>query len=616
PGVPRTLAKTLARYQNSRSAAFQGWTADRREILILTRFADTNQVHRVAFPGGARTQLTFLDDRVLGASPRPGHDSFVYEADEGGAENYQLFLQDAKTGHATRISDGRSRHVLSGWSNTGNFLGWSSNARNGKDMDLYVMSATDPTSPRRIKEVSGNWTISDWSPDDKHVVAIESISINESYIHVIDVATGKVDRLTDRPSAGEETVAYSDVRWSKDGKALYGTTDRESEFRRLVRYDLETKELGVISASIPWDIDAFELSDDGQTIVVVANEDGVSRLHILDTQGRERPAPQLPPGQIGGLKFRRGANEFAFHLTSARSTSDVYSYDLASKTLARWTQSETGGLDPETFAEPELIRYPTFDGRKIPAFVYRPGAKFSGPRPVLINIHGGPEGQYRPAFLGRANQLIDELGIALIYPNVRGSSGYGKSYLKLDNGRLREDSVKDIGALLDWIATQPNLDATRVAVIGGSYGGYMTLASLTHYSDRLKAGIDIVGISNFVSFLQNTQGYRRDLRRAEYGDERDPEIRKILEAISPLTNAAKIGVPLLVAQGQNDPRVPASESQQIVTRVRQGGKPVWYLVGKNEGHGFAKKVNMDYLQAVEVLFLREFLLGEESKGSR
>ena len=611
PDVPAELARSLSRYMNTRAASFEGWVADRREILITTRFADTTQVHKVALPGGARTQLTFLDDRVTGASPRPGRPEFLYAADDGGAENFQFFLDDLKMGAVARVSDGRSRYVSPAWSNAGGLLAWSSNARNGKDMDLYVIDPSDPKILRPLKEVSGSWAVADWSPDDRRVAAVEYVSINESYVHLIDVATGQVETITPRASSGGPTVSYSNVRWSKDGKALYWTTDLDSEFNRLARFDLATRAAAVLTDAIAWDVESFALSDDGRSIVFSANEDGVSTLHVLDVAtGREQGPPRIPPGEIDGLKFRKGSREFAFNLTSARSTADVYSYDLDAGTMARWTESETGGLDPSRFAEPELVRYPSFDGRTIPAFVYRPGPRFTGPRPVLIDIHGGPESQSRPGFLGRMNAFIDELGVVLILPNVRGSAGYGKSYLKLDNGTLREDSVKDIGALLDWVAHQPGLDASRVGVIGGSYGGYMTLASLTHYSDRLKAGIDIVGISNFVSFLRNTQGYRRDLRRAEYGDERDAEMKAHLERISPLTNVAKIRTPLLVAQGRNDPRVPAGESEQIVSAVRDGGQPVWYVLAADEGHGFAKKKNQAYLLAVEVLFLRRFLLGE------
>lgn len=612
PPIPVELSRALDRYQNTRTASFQGWLADRREVLLETRFADTPQVHHVAFPGGARTQLTFQRERVLAAAPRPGRDQFVFTTDEGGAENYQIVFVDIKTGSSTRLTDGRSRNVLGGWSHGGNLVAWSSNARNGKDLDLYVSDPSATKPARRLKEVTGSWTIADWSPDDRRLAAIEYVSILESYVHLVNVADGRTETLTPRAGEGEPTVAYSDVKWSKDGRALYWTTDQGSEFRRLVRYDLVTKASTPLSAQIPWDVEGFDVSDDGRTIAFVTNEGGVAKLHILDTAtNHERSGPALPAGQIGNLKFRRGSQEFGFTLASARSPSDVYSFDLASNRLERWTKSETGGLNPETFVEPALVEFPSFDGRNIPAFVYRPStAKFPGPRPVLISIHGGPESQFRPGFLGRLNYFTDELGLAVIHPNVRGSAGYGKSYLKLDNGMRREDSVKDIGALLDWVAKQPDLDAARVAVIGGSYGGYMSLATQVHYSDRLKAGIDIVGISSFVTFLKNTQSYRRDLRRAEYGDERDPAMKAHLEAISPLTNAAKIKVPLLIVQGKNDPRVPLSEAEQMLAAVRKNGGPVWYILGKDEGHGFAKKPNQDYLQAAEVAFLKRFLLGQ------
>jgi dipeptidyl aminopeptidase/acylaminoacyl peptidase len=614
PAVPQSLVDQLNRYQQTRSGLFQGWLGDRREILILTRFADTNQVHRVAFPGGVRTQLTFLNERVLGVAPQPWREQFAYVTDEGGAENYQLFHDEIQSGTVTRLTDGRSRNTMGRWSNAGKLLAWSSNARNGVEMDLYVVDPSDLQSARRFKEVSGTWTVSDWSPDDRQVVAIEYVSINESYVHVIEVESGRTETITPRSKGEAAPVAYADARFSTDGKAIYWTTDLDSEFRRLARFDLASKTQKPITGEIPWDVIGFDLADDGKTVAFVTNEDGLDKIHVIDAEtGRERPGPRLPAGQIAGLAFRRKTVEFGFSISSAHSPADAYSYDLATGQLARWTQSETGGLAPESFVEPALIHYKTFDDREIPAFVYRPTSdgKFKPPYPVLIEIHGGPENQFRPGFLGGANYYLNELGIALVFPNVRGSSGYGKSYLKLDNGLRREDPVKDIGALLDWIAKQPGLDASRVAVAGGSYGGFMSLATMTHYSDRLKAGIDIVGISSFLSMLQNTQGYRRDLRRAEYGDERDPKMREFLEQVSPLTSAAKIKVPILVVAGQNDPRVPVTESEQVVAAVRQNDVPLWYVVGKNEGHGFAKKKNVDYLQFARAMFLKKYLLGED-----
>jgi dipeptidyl aminopeptidase/acylaminoacyl peptidase len=287
----------------------------------------------------------------------------------------------------------------------------------------------------------------------------------------------------------------------------------------------------------------------------------------------------------------------------------VFVYDFGKRTLSRWTESEVGGLDTARFPLPELVSFASFDGLEVPAWVYRPAG--AGPHPVIVNIHGGPEAQSQPVFNSLFSYWTNELGAAVVSPNVRGSSGYGKTYLQLDNGKLREDSVKDIGALLDWIAAQPDLDQERVIVYGGSYGGYMVLASLVHYDDRLLGGVSVVGISNFVTFLENTESYRRDLRRVEYGDERDPEMRAFLEAISPLNNAEQITSPLFVAQGFNDPRVPYTESEQIVREVRGNGVEVWYLLAMDEGHGFAKKPNRDYFQAATSMFFRELFGAQE-----
>jgi dipeptidyl aminopeptidase/acylaminoacyl peptidase len=611
PPVPASIARELARYQEIRSASYQDWAATPEPaMLISTRFAATNQIHLVRMPGGDRSQVTFEPDRVLGSAARPGHPQFSFSEDAGGAENFQVFLAGLDGGVPVRLTDGKSRNTDPKWSNSGRLLAYSGNARDGRDMDIYVVDPADPASARLVKAVSGEWTVADWSPDDRSLAAVEYISINESYVHIIDVASGDVRTVTPRHEG--DRVAYQDVKFSADGKSLYWTTDLGSEFLRLARFDLSGGGSQTLTEGIDWDVEAFDLSDDGALIALVANEDGISRLHVLDARtGAERPAPELPRGVLGGLTFRPGTHLLGFTLSSARSPSDAYSLDPDSGQLARWTSSETAGFDVATFPEPELIHFSTFDGREIPAFVYRPPAEtFPGPRPVLLNIHGGPEGQFRPAFLGRANYLVNELGIAVIFPNVRGSSGYGKSYLLLDNGMKRDESVRDIGALLDWIATRDEFDSNRVGVTGGSYGGFMSLAVQTTYADRIKAGIDIVGISNFVTFLQNTQEYRRDLRRAEYGDERDPEMRSYLERVSPLTNAAKLKNPLLVVQGKNDPRVPITEAEQIVAKVRGSGVPVWYVVGLDEGHGFAKRANQDYLQAVEVMFLRKYLIGD------
>ena len=624
PPIPLAGTEGLAPYENIRVANAVDWHPTERRVLIRTRFGETNQLHEVAMPLGARTQKTFMREQVMDGAYRPNDPSqIVFQLNEGGAENFQLFLLDTKTGRYRRFTDGQHRYMDPRWSRSGKLIAYGSNARNGRDVDLYVADPSTPGSERRVAEVSGDWTVADWSPDDQRILMREYISINESYLHWVDVATGRMHAITPRQASGAPTVSYLGGQWSRDGKSVYALSDLDSEFMRLVRIDPDGGRQTVLSGAIPWDVEEFELSEDGKVLAFFVNEDGVSRLHFLNTEtGQALPTPELPEGVAGNLLFRPGSHEVAFSLSWARSPNDVYSYDADTRKLERWTASEAGGLSPERFVVPELVRFPTFDTvspggakRTIPAFIYRPAAdRFPGKRPVFITIHGGPEAQARPTFQGSYNFIPDDLGVVLIVPNVRGSTGYGKTYLKLDNGELRENSVKDIGALLDWIATQPDMDASRVMVGGGSYGGYMVLASMAFYSDRLCCAWDSVGISNFVTFLENTQDYRRDLRRAEYGDERDPKMRAFLESIAPANHADRIKRPLMVSQGANDPRVPLSESDQIVAKVKANGVPVWYLVGKDEGHGFQKKSNTDYQRAVLFEFMRRNLLGEGQAG--
>ena len=609
PKIPVALADEVGRYTEFRSAGLSSWHPTRREMLISTRFADTAQVHLVKFPGGARTQLTFFKDRASGGTYQPTDGSyFVFSKDVGGNENYQKYRYDLATGAITLLTDGKSRNTGGRWANAGDRIAYGSTRRNGQDVDVWAVNPSDPKSDRMIAQLQGGgWEVLDWSPDDRKLLLMEGISINESYLWLIDVATGEKTLLT--PKGGAEKVAYYDAQFGKDGKGLYVTTDRDSEFQRLTYFDLATKKQTVLTDHIKWDVEEFQLSWDGQMIAFVTNEDGLGVLHLLDTtNGKERPAPQLPVGIIGDLRWHKNNRDLGFDMESARATYDAYSLDVNTGKVERWTSSETGGINTENFAEPELVRWKSFDGKMISGFLFRPPAKFTGKRPVIINIHGGPEGQARPWFQGRNNYYVNELGVAVIQPNIRGSSGYGKSFLKMDDGFLREDSYKDIGALLDWVKTRSDLDADRIMVTGGSYGGHMTLAIATYYPDRIRCALDVVGPSNLVTFLEHTSAYRRDLRRVEYGDERDPKMREFLNRIAPMNKVAKITKPLFVVQGGNDPRVPLSESVQMVQAVRKNGTPVWYLMAKDEGHGFAKKKNNDYLLYASVLFIKEYLL--------
>jgi dipeptidyl aminopeptidase/acylaminoacyl peptidase len=609
PPIPAALAESVDRYTQFRRARFHGWHPTRHEMLITTRFADTNQVHLVRFPGGARTQLTFFPDNVVDARFQPtAGDYIVFSKDRGGDENYQNYRFDLATGDVTRLTDGKSRNQLGVWSHAGDRMAYGSTRRTGNDVDFYVINPLDPHSDRLLsRNEGGGWTVLDWSPDDRNLLVQEEVSINQSFLWLVDANTGAKTPLT--PHGKADLIAYSNARFARDGKGIYVTTDKDSEFNRLARLDPADGRLTFLTTHIPWDVDDFEVSDDGKAIAFTTNEAGVSVLHLLDTaSGKEKSVADVPAGVIMDLHWHKNNQDVGFTLMNAQTPGDVFSVDAATGKLTRWTTSETGGLDASKFPSAELIHWKTFDGRELSGFLYRPAKRFTGKRPVVIDIHGGPEGQARPWFHGQYNYFMNELGVAMLFPNVRGSSGYGKSFLLLDNGFLRENTYKDINALLDWVATQPDLDPERIMVMGGSYGGHMTLAVSTFYSDRIRCSVDIVGISNLVTFLEHTSGYRRDLRRVEYGDERDPEMRKFLNRIAPLNNVDKIRKPMFVVQGANDPRVPQSEAEQIVKALGEHGTPVWYLLAKDEGHGFHKKRNVDFQFYATVLFMQEFLL--------
>jgi dipeptidyl aminopeptidase/acylaminoacyl peptidase len=609
PAIPGTIAQSVDRYTQFRAANLATWHPTKREMLISTRFADVAQVHQVQMPMGARQQLTFFPERVSGASYQPTDGKyFVFSKDIGGNEFAQNYRYDLATGDVTLLTDGKSKNGRGSWSQRGDRMVYSSTRRTGKDTDFYIIDPLKPESNRLLCEnPGGGWGVLDWSPDDAQILAIEYVSINESYLWSIDAKSGAKTLIT--PKGQSPTISYGSAQFSQDGKGLYVVADRGSEFQHLAYFDLATKQQTDLSRDIPWDVEDFDLSHDGKYLAFTTNEDGASVLHVIDTAtGKPIALPKLPIGLVFGVTWHRNSQDLGFTLNSAKSTSDVYSLNVKTQKIDRWTKSETGGLNTDRFTDAEVVRWKSFDQKTISGFLYRPATKFTGKRPVIIDIHGGPEGQSRPYFLGRMNYYLNELGTAIVFPNVRGSSGYGKTFLTLDNGVLREDSVKDIGALLDWIKTQPDLDADRVLVTGGSYGGYMSLAVATKYSDRIKGAIDIVGISNFVTFLERTEDYRRDLRRVEYGDERDPKMREFLTKISPTTNAKDIKVPLFVVHGKNDPRVPLNEAEQMVQTVRGNGVPVWYLMAQDEGHGFSKKRNVDYQFYATVQFIQEYLL--------
>jgi dipeptidyl aminopeptidase/acylaminoacyl peptidase len=623
PPVPMALVERSARYTDFRGHGFVEWHPTRDEMLVTHRKAGDNiaRIYRLDRPLGEPQQLTDGDEPVTRASwePREGR-YIVFERSRGGDEADQIYRLDLASRQSALLTDPSQAHGIVGWIRASSQLLYTSvpldrtaqgGTRERIDTTLWQLDPERPSSTqRKLATLPGpGWFGGSVSEDGRQAAFTRYLSAAESQVWIVDLESGAARQVL--PAPGESLRAtHFDAGFTRDGKRLFVVSDRSSEFRELMRLDLAGGGLVRITGDIPWDVTGGALSEDGRWLVAQLNVDGRDELRVYDaTTGRLLAAPQVPAGSIGSMQFHRGLHRMAYSINSARGPSQLFVFDPASGRSEQWTRAQApAGVDPSRFAEQAVVRWTSFDGLTVSGIVTRaPASRFPGKRPVIVSIHGGPEAQATMGFQGRWNYFIQELGVTVIEPNVRGSSGYGKTFLTLDNGLKREDAVKDIGALLDWIATQPDLDAARVLVTGGSYGGYMTLAVAVHYSERIVGGIPIVGPSNFVTFLTNTESYRRDLRRAEYGDERDPAVRAWMERIAPLNNTERIRVPLFVVQGRNDPRVPYTESEQIVAKVRAHGTPVWYLRGENEGHGFARKENADFLFYAMTMFIEQRL---------
>ena len=610
PAIPGSIKEDLSKYQNVRSAAFRGFNNQDEGLFISTRFGNVSQLHLVKSAGAARNQITYFQEPIGSVTMHPTKSSIAFTMDKGGTENAQIYLLNPESSSTQMLTDGISRNGGPLWSNAGNHIAFQSTKRNGSSNDVWMMPVDNPQKSELILESPDGtwWGAADWSEDDSKVLIQNYISIANSKAYIVDLTTKEKSLILGEKDSSSVNSALA---FDENDKGIFFITNQYGEFNQLAYYEIDTSEVTVISKEISWDVDGFSISDDSKKAAFVVNENGYSSLYLLNPKSFAfKKVTSLPIGLIGGMQFNKDNKSLGLTLNTYQSPSDTYVLDLQYNALrygklTRWTFSEVGGLDTSKFAKPELIQYESFDGRKIPAFIY--AKKNDSPQPVIISIHGGPEGQARPSFSSTYQLWMANLGAAVITPNVRGSDGYGKEYLSLDNGFKREDSVKDIGALLDWIETQPHLDSNRVAVYGGSYGGYMVLASAVHYSNRLRAAVDIVGISNFVTFLKNTKDYRRDLRRVEYGDERNPDMEAFLQNISPNNNVDQIQVPMFVVQGENDPRVPVTEAEQVVKSLRDNGKKVWYMNALNEGHGYRKKENRDIYQQAVILFFNKNL---------
>jgi dipeptidyl aminopeptidase/acylaminoacyl peptidase len=601
PDAPASLTDKLDAYLSARQATPLGWSPG-GGLLIVTRFADVDQLHLVEHAGAARRQLTFLREPVTeGAfSPDAVRGGFAYFSNPEGKENPQLYYQRQGEPDAKLLTDGKSSNCSAVWSNFSHELAFSSTARDGVSRDIAIVDPESGALPRLALSGDGAaWYPLDWSPDDRKLLALKSVSYGESSLYVVELSTGQKHEVD--PGPGKVRIA--DARFSRDGQGVYLISDRDSEFTQLRYVNLFTADKTIISAHIPWDVEQLAISRDGQYLAFVSNEGAVDKLNLVDLHSRQDlTPPKLPAdGVISALSFDADGKRLAFGFAANDRPRDAYVLDVATNHLEAWTQSESGPVDARKFVTPRLSKFPSFDQqegrpRQIPVYIYQPTSP--GPHPVLIALEDGPPAQFRPSFDPWYQYLAAELGFAVVAPNLRGASGYGKSYRILGSGLQREDAVKDLGALLVWLNTQPGLDAKHVVVSGDYYGGSLALDGLVNYSERLRGAVAMGAITDFVGFSSNAAPYDQAADRAQFGDERDPDLRAYLRRLSPLSNADRIARPVLVVHGANDARVSIAQSEQMVNTLRSKGGVVWYLQAADEGRAFRKKPDRDaYYQA-------------------
>jgi dipeptidyl aminopeptidase/acylaminoacyl peptidase len=607
PPIPASLAKEVEPYKGIYGLPLAGWNPAKREVW-LKGLSSVTWVSRVLAPGTKPipSSIYIQAGGIYDIYFQSEGKYLAYTRDAAGNEIFHLYLYDIASGNTTILSDGKSRSTEPVWSNAGNKIVYSSTPASGIGVNLRILDRLDPKADRPFVQSSGTYLKAyDWSPDDKQIVYCDFSSNTTATLWLADAASGNKTLLSPNSDQAE---FYDNPQFSKDGKGIYVVTDHDADMRRLAYIELSTRKISYVPSNPKWDVDEFQLAPDGKTLAFVTNEDGISRLHLFDVvTAKEGLVPQLPIGIISDLKWNKDSTDLAFNFKSPQTPNDVYSINIETGKVELWAKSVTNGTDTSQFSQAELIHWPTFDKRTISGFLYRPPAKFTGKRPVIIDIHGGPDEQFRPRYNYEENYFLNVLGVAKIYPNVRGSTGYGKTFAHLDDGVRRVDAVKDIGALLDWIKAQPYLDSDRVMIEGGSYGGYLALSAAYTYSDRVRGTISDSGITSLLSDAEHTDAWRRDIERLEFGDERDPKTRQFMENTAPVVNAKKIGKPLLIFQGANDPRVPVSEAASLVAAAKDR-IPVWYVLAKDEGHGFTQPENRDYKTYATILFVKEFLL--------
>jgi dipeptidyl aminopeptidase/acylaminoacyl peptidase len=600
----------LSRYLSVQQAYAPGFLKGNR-IAFISTLTGLPQLYNVTLAKDGEPRwpdpLTFESDRVLSAWPSPDGSHIAYARDVGGDENAQLFLLAADGSLELPLTAGYegAMHSFGSWLADGQSFLFAANRRRADRFDLYRQNLSGEAHMVFKHDEPGYLRKPVLSPDDRRVALQRAVSSFHHDLFELELETGEVRRLT----LSDEDAIYEPAGYAEGGRTLYLTTNLAADFSYLATLDLASLELIPLKQA-DWDVELPELSPDRKSLAYAVNEGGASRLYCLELEsGKTLACPETVHtlgvvGMMDGqLVFSPDSRQLAFSFTSSRRSSDVFVWDLEENTVQVATRSSHAGLPLESFVEPRLTHYPSFDGREISAWFYEPKGQ-SGPIPVVVIVHGGPESQTRPSFNFLAQYLVRH-GYGVFAPNVRGSTGYGKTYSHLDDVEKRMDAVADLAHAARWLKAQPRVDGERLAVYGGSYGGFMVLAALSHYPELFAAGVDIVGISNFVTFLENTSGYRRAHREAEYGSlARD---RDFLKRISPLSHVEKIRAPLMVIHGANDPRVPLSEAEQLVKALQSRGVPSHFLVFDDEGHGIVKLKNKLTAYPAVVEFLEKHL---------
>jgi dipeptidyl aminopeptidase/acylaminoacyl peptidase len=598
-GIPEQSALTadkidkLDAYLSAREARPLGFTT-KGQVLIATRFGEVDELHLVDQALGALHQITFTREPVLrGAfSPDPNRNAFFYLADSA-SESQQLFYQRVGDPTARRLSDGKSIAGAALWSSSGREIAFSTIARDSGSCDIDII---DPDSGALPRLAAGNECADplDWSPDDRKLLLRQHVSAYEESLYIIDLGTGQKREVDPSPVKG----ALANAKFSRDGTGVYFISNRDGENAGLRSVNLFTAEKNDISGRGDVDVEQFALSKDGHYLAYVTDEGGADKLNIVDLQAhQDLVPPRLPaPGVVDSLSFDPDSKRLLFGLATATQPRDAYVLDVAANRVVPWTASEAGPLDRTKFVLPRLTQFPTFDrldgrSRELPLYIYEPASP--GVHPVLIVLHDGPDARFRPTFDPWIQYVVNELGFAVLAPNVRGSSGYGKSFAALARGDQREDAIKDVGALLVWLALDNRFDKTHVIVSGTGHGGSLALAALVNYGERLRGAVAMAPITDFIAFVGSTAPEMRGAAREEYGDERDADDRLFLRRISPLINAERITRPVLIAHGKNDRGVPIAQSDQLVIRLRARNQTVWYLKATDEGASFARWQNRE-----------------------